>query len=87
MPNASKLPAAVLAAAFVVAGVFAGYLLVVRNRGAEKNQALRTGRNYVEFRLTGTISNRDAIGALVRLWVGQTVMVRQVNPAGGYLAQ
>jgi hypothetical protein len=44
-------------------------------------------RNYLEFRLTGTSSNRDAIGALVRVWLGKTVMVRQVNPAGGYLAQ
>jgi hypothetical protein len=43
-------------------------------------------RNYVAFRLTGTKSNRDAIGAVVRLWVGKTVMVRQVNPAGGYLS-
>jgi len=37
--------------------------------------------------LTGTTNNRDAIGAVVRLWAGTTVMVRQVNPAGGYLAQ
>jgi enediyne biosynthesis protein E4 len=44
-------------------------------------------RNYVEFRLTGTTSNRDAIGAVIRLWAGKTVMVRQVNPAGGYLSQ
>jgi hypothetical protein len=44
-------------------------------------------RNYVAFRLTGTKSNRDAIAAVVRLWVGKTVMVRQVNPAGGYLSQ
>ena len=43
-------------------------------------------RNYVELRLTGTQSNRDAIGAVVRLWIGKTVMVRQVNPAGGYLS-
>jgi hypothetical protein len=43
-------------------------------------------RNYVAFRLTGTRSNRDAIGAVVRLWAGKTVMVRQVNPAGGYLS-
>jgi hypothetical protein len=44
-------------------------------------------KNYVEFRLTGTTSNRDAIGSVIRLWAGKTVMVRQVNPAGGYLAQ
>jgi hypothetical protein len=44
-------------------------------------------QNYVEFRLTGTRSNRDAIGAVVRLWVGNKVMVREVSPVGGYLAQ
>jgi len=44
-------------------------------------------RNYIAFRLTGTRSNRDAIGALVRVWAGNTVMVREVNPAGGYLSQ
>ena len=44
-------------------------------------------RNYVALRLTGSTSNRDAIGALARLWTGNSVMVRQVNPAGGYLAQ
>ncbi len=43
--------------------------------------------NYIEFRLTGTRSNRDAIGAVARLWMGRTVMVREVNPSGGYLAQ
>ena len=43
-------------------------------------------RHFVELRLTGTVSNRDAIGAVVRLWIGTTVMVRQVNPAGGYLS-
>ena len=44
-------------------------------------------RNYVELKLTGVRSNRDAIGALVRLWAGRNVMVREVSPAGGYLAQ
>jgi hypothetical protein len=44
-------------------------------------------RNYLALRLTGSRSNRDAIGAVARLWTGNTVMVRQVNPAGGYLAQ
>jgi hypothetical protein len=44
-------------------------------------------QNYVAFRLTGTRSNRDAIGAVIRLWAGKKVMVRQVSPAGGYLSQ
>jgi hypothetical protein len=44
-------------------------------------------RHYVQFRLRGVRSNRDAIGAVVRLHMGDEVMVRQVNPAGGYLSQ
>jgi hypothetical protein len=45
------------------------------------------GNNYVEFRLRGTRSNRDAIGAVARLYSGKEVLTRQVNPAGGYLSQ
>jgi hypothetical protein len=44
-------------------------------------------KNYVAFRLTGTKSNRDAIGALVHIYLGKDVMVRQVQAAGGYLSQ
>jgi hypothetical protein len=43
-------------------------------------------RNYVAFRLRGTQCNRDAIGAVVRLYQGQKVLTRQVHPAGGYLS-
>jgi enediyne biosynthesis protein E4 len=44
-------------------------------------------RNYVSFRLRGTRSNRDAIGALVKIYLRDEVMVRQVQGAGGYLSQ
>ena len=44
-------------------------------------------RNWVELRLKGTTSNRDAIGALVTLEAGGRKIVRQVDAAGGYLAQ
>jgi enediyne biosynthesis protein E4 len=44
-------------------------------------------KNYVAFRLTGTKSGRDAVGALVRLHVGDETLVRQVQAAGGYLSQ
>jgi hypothetical protein len=44
-------------------------------------------KNYVAFRLTGTRSNKDAVGALVRLYAGKEVMARQVQAAGGYLSQ
>jgi hypothetical protein len=50
-----------------------------------KNEGPR--RNYVAFRLTGTRSNRDAIGAVVRLHVGNETLTRQVHPACGYLSQ
>ena len=47
----------------------------------------RPRRNYIAFRLRGTRQNRDAVGAVVRLHVGDKVLVRQVHAAGGYLAQ
>jgi hypothetical protein len=50
-----------------------------------KNQFPR--RHYLAFRLRGTKSNRDAIGAVVRLNVGDQVLLRQVHAAGGYLSQ
>jgi enediyne biosynthesis protein E4 len=44
-------------------------------------------RNYVAFRLRGTRSNRDAVGAVVRVYQKGRVLTRQVQPAGGYLSQ
>ncbi len=44
-------------------------------------------KNWIAFRLEGTRSNRDAIGALVTIHCGKEVMVRQVQGAGGYLSQ
>jgi hypothetical protein len=44
-------------------------------------------RNYVAFRLQGTRSNRDAIGAIVQVHTGREVMTRYVQPAGGFLSQ
>jgi hypothetical protein len=44
-------------------------------------------KHYVAFRLRGTQSNRDAVGAVVRLYRGGQVLTRQVHGAGGYLSQ
>jgi hypothetical protein len=44
-------------------------------------------KNYIAFRLQGTRSNRDAVGALVHVHAGKEVMSRQVHAAGGYLSQ
>jgi hypothetical protein len=63
----------------IVTNNFNDQVYYFRNRFPQKN--------YVEFRLRGTWSNRDAIGALVRLYMGKEVMIRQVEAAGGYLSQ
>jgi hypothetical protein len=44
-------------------------------------------RHWCELRLAGAKGNRDAIGALVTLTAGGRKQVRQVQAAGGYLAQ
>jgi hypothetical protein len=50
-----------------------------------KNEGPR--QNYVAFRLRGTKSNRDAIGAVVRLYQKGKIRTRQVQAGGGYLSQ
>ncbi|MGH7140195.1 MAG: CRTAC1 family protein, partial [Pirellulales bacterium] len=44
-------------------------------------------RHYLALRLEGTRSNRDAVGAVVKLYRGDEVLVRQVQCTGGYLSQ
>jgi hypothetical protein len=63
----------------IIVNNFNGTPFYYRNKGH--------GGKYVAFRLTGTKSNRDAVGAVVRLYSGNDVMTRQVNTACGYLAQ
>ena len=43
--------------------------------------------NSVELKLVGTDSNRDAIGACVRLTAGGKTMMRQVEAGSGYASQ
>ena len=67
-----------------------GRLAIVTNNFNDRPYYFRNyfpKKNYVAFRLQGTRSNRDAIGAVVRLYAGKEIMTRQVNPAGGYLSQ
>jgi len=63
--------------------------LAVNNFNSRPNLFINQGpqRNYVAFRLEGTRSNRDAIGAVVRVSLGDRVLVRMVQAAGGYLTQ
>jgi enediyne biosynthesis protein E4 len=48
------------------------------------NQSL--GHHYVQLRLRGTVSNRDAIGATVALTAGGSTQWRQVMPTKSYLS-
>src|SRR5262249_38663674 len=50
-----------------------------------RNQTPR--KNYVAFRLRGARSNRDGIGAVIRVYQGNKVFTRQVTGAAGYLSQ
>lgn len=48
---------------------------------------MEPGKPWIRFRLVGTRSNRDAIGAWVRLHSGNHTWWRQVMPTRGYLSQ
>jgi hypothetical protein len=45
------------------------------------------GNRSIRFRLVGTKSNRDAIGATVRIFTGSTVQSRLVKSGSSYLSQ
>src|SRR6185503_796648 len=47
----------------------------------------QAGRRSVRFRLVGTRSNRDAIGATVRVYHGGTSQTRMVKSGSSYLSQ
>ena len=46
-----------------------------------------TGNKSIRFRLTGTKSNRDAIGAVVRIFHGGSYQSRMVKSGSSYLSQ
>jgi hypothetical protein len=64
-------------------------ILLTTNNGPAflyRNDQL-AGNRSIRFRLTGTKSNRDAIGASVRIYHGSATQSRQVKGASGYLSQ
>jgi hypothetical protein len=64
----------------VVLAQVSGPPLLLRN-----DQSL--GHHWVRFKLVGTVSNRDAIGATVQLRAGGRNQWRTVMPTHGYLSQ
>jgi len=43
--------------------------------------------NYIEFQLTGTKSNRDAVGARIQVIAGGLTQIREINGGNGYAGQ
>jgi len=48
---------------------------------------LDNGNHWLHVKLVGTLSNRSAIGARVRVVAGNSVWIREVNGGSGYLSQ
>jgi len=46
-----------------------------------------TGNHFVNFKLIGTKSNRDAMGARIRIKVGGVSQIREIYGGGSYLSQ
>lgn len=64
-------------------------LLLTTNNGPAylfRNDAT-TGNRSIRFRLTGTKSNRDAIGAVVKIFHGGVQQMRMVRGGSSYLSQ
>ncbi len=64
-------------------------VLITTNNGPARlyrNDQL-SGNRSIRFRLTGTISNRDAIGATVRIYQGKETSSRMVRSGSSYLSQ
>jgi hypothetical protein len=64
-------------------------LLITTNNGPAYlyRNDLISGNRSIRFRLVGTKSNRDAIGARVRVFVGGTIQSRLVKGGSSYLSQ
>lgn len=68
-----------------------GKLDLVINNNNEKptlyiNNIVKSG-NFAAFQLVGAKSNRDAIGAVVRLSINGKTMMRQVEAGSGYASE
>jgi hypothetical protein len=63
-------------------------LLTTNNGPAYLYRNDQTGGNRsIQFQLTGTKSNRDAIGATVRIFLGRLGQLRVVHGGSSYLSQ
>ena len=64
--------------------------LIVANNGDPPlvlHNAGGNGNHFLNFKLVGTKSNRDAIGARIRVQAGGLSQIREIAGAGSYLSQ
>ncbi|MGH9539558.1 MAG: CRTAC1 family protein, partial [Terriglobales bacterium] len=64
--------------------------VVVANNGDVPSLLHNSGGNgnhFLNFKLTGTKSNRDAIGARIRVLAGGSSQIREIEGGGSYLSQ
>ena len=62
-------------------------VLNVNDRPRLLRNDLANSNHWLELRLIGTASNRDAVGARVRLTAGGRTQIRDVRTSSGYLSQ
>jgi hypothetical protein len=48
---------------------------------------LRSGNHWIAFKMLGTRSNRDGVGARITIKIGKRVMVDEVRSGGSYISQ
>jgi hypothetical protein len=63
-------------------------ILIMTNGGAPAllHNENRTGNGWIRLKLVGTVSNRDAIGARVRVTVGDQTQTQEVRSGSSYLS-
>jgi hypothetical protein len=63
-------------------------ILVMTNGGSPAllHNSNRTGNGWIRLQLEGTVSNRDAIGARVRVTVGSETQTQEVRSGSSYLS-
>jgi len=64
--------------------------MVVSNNGDPPTLLHNSGNNgnhFMNFQLVGTKSNRDALGARIRVTAGETAQIREIAGGGSYLSQ
>jgi hypothetical protein len=64
-----------------------GYIVNLNDRGAFLRNNKGNQSNWITLNLTGTTSNKDGIGAIIKLTAGGKIQTNQKKSTTGYLSQ